>query len=95
VVNKLIVVLIALVIGLALTPVVGGFVGNLTQPLITLTATTTAGYTGTTLAPSVVQSAGMYNETTVGSLLEILPVLFVIILIAGTVGFIVLSKKHE
>jgi large-conductance mechanosensitive channel len=88
--NKLIVVLLALVIGLALTPVVGDFTDNLTQPLIT--NTTTAGYTGTN---EVLQPSGMYNGTTVGSLIDILPILFVIILIAGTVGFIVISSRKS
>lgn len=60
-VNKLIGGLIAMVIGLALLPVVGDSVATLTG------------------------TGGKFEATTVGSLLDLLPVLFVIILVAGTV----------
>jgi hypothetical protein len=70
-VSKIIGALIALVIGLALLPVVGDFVDGLT-------------------------GTGMqYEATTVGSLIDLLPVLYVIILVAGTVGFIAVSTKKS
>lgn len=60
-VNKLIGGLIAMVVGLALLPVVGDSVATLTG------------------------TGGQFEATTVGSLLDLLPILFVIILVAGTV----------
>ena len=68
-VNKLIGALIALVIGLALLPVVNDFVTELTG------------------------SGGAFADTTVGSLIDLLPILYVIILVAGTVAFISTSRK--
>lgn len=68
-VNKLIGALIALVIGLALLPVVNDFVTELT---------------GTGKA---------FENTTVGSLIDLLPILYVIILVAGVVGFIAVSRR--
>ena len=63
-VNKLIQAMIAIVIGLALLPVVNDFVTDLTG-------------TGGDLA-----------DTTLGSLVDLLPILFVIILVAGAVAWI-------
>lgn len=68
-VSKLIGALIALVIGLALLPVVNDFVTDLTG------------------------TGGDFNGTTVGSLINLLPVLYVIILIAGVVGFIAVNRR--
>jgi hypothetical protein len=70
-VSKIIGALIALVIGLALLPVVGEFVDGLTG------------------------EGGQFASTTVGSLIDLLPVLYVIILVAGTVGFIAVSAKKQ
>jgi hypothetical protein len=70
-VSKIIGALIALVIGLALLPVVGEFVDGLT---------------GTGM---------VYEDTTVGALIDLLPILYVIILVAGTVGFIAVSAKKQ
>ena len=81
-VNKLVMAVIAIVVGLALTPVVGGFADNLTVAPVTDTLGTT------------VETAGQYYNTTTGSLINLLPVLFVIILVAGAVGFVILSKKN-
>jgi len=68
--GKIIQVMIALVIGLALLPVIGDFVDGLT-------------------------GAGMvYENTTVGSLIDLLPVLYVIILVAGSVAYVVWSSKR-
>jgi len=68
-VNKLIGGLIAMVVGLALLPVVGDSVSTLTG------------------------TGGQFEATTVGSLLDLLPVLFVIILVAGTVIMIPHNNK--
>jgi hypothetical protein len=68
--GKIIQVMIALVIGLALLPVIGDFVDGLT-------------------------GVGMaYENTTVGSLIDLLPVLYVIILVAGSVAYVVWSSKR-
>ena len=63
-VSKLISALIAMVIGLALLPVVGNFAGELTG------------------------DGGAFEDTTVGALIDLLPVLYVIILVAAAVGYI-------
>ena len=76
-VNKVIGVMIVLVIGLALLPVIGTFASNLTKDAV--------------LDPPT--PAGMYNGTTVGSLIDLLPILYVIILVAGAVGYIATSRK--
>jgi hypothetical protein len=68
-VSRIISALIALVIGLALLPVVGDFADGLTG------------------------SGGQFESTTVGSLIDLLPVLYVIILVAGTVSYVVISTK--
>lgn len=68
--GKIIQVMIALVIGLALLPVIRDFVDGLT-------------------------GSGMaYEGTTVGSLIDLLPVLYVIILVAGSVAYVVWSSKR-
>ncbi len=67
----------------------GGFASGLTQPLIT--NTTTSGQ----VSAEILQEAGQFNGTTVGTLIDLLPVLFVIVIIAGTVGAIALSKKQN
>ena len=63
-VNKLIQAMIAIVIGLALLPVVNDFVTDLTG------------------------EGGDLQDTTLGSLVDLLPILFVIILVAGAVAWI-------
>ena len=63
-VNKLIQAMIAIVIGLALLPVVNDFVTDLTG------------------------EGGDLADTTLGSLVDLLPILFVIILVAGAVAWI-------
>lgn len=68
-VSRIIGALIALVIGLALLPVVGDFAADLTG------------------------TGGQFESTTVGSLIDLLPVLYVIILVAGTVSYVVISAK--
>ena len=75
--KKLIVAMIAIVIGLALLPVVADFASALTADAIVEPAT----------------DAGIYNGTTVGSLINLLPILYVIILVAGTVGWVVVSSR--
>ena len=76
-VNKIIGVMIVLVIGLALLPVVGTFASDLTKAAV--------------LDPPA--PAGMYYGTNVGSLIDLLPVLYVIILVAGAVGYIATTRK--
>lgn len=68
-VNKIIGVMIALVIGLALLPVVNSFATELTG------------------------TGGDLEGTTTGALVDLLPVLYVIILVAGAVGYIATSRK--
>ena len=68
-VSKLIGALIAMVIGLALLPVVGDFAGELTG------------------------TDGQFEDTTVGALIDLLPVLYVIILVAAAVGYIAVSTR--
>ena len=66
-VNKLIQGMIGVVIGLALFPVVNGFVDTLI---------------GTAEAP------GDFYDTTVGSLIELLPFLYIIIVIVGLIVYV-------
>lgn len=68
-VNRIIGVMIAMVIGLALLPVVNQFATDLTG------------------------TGGSLEGTTVGALVDLLPVLYVIILVAGAVGYIATSRK--
>ena len=69
-VGKLISALIAIVIGLALLPVVNDF------------------------ATDVTNSTGALYGTTTGALVDLLPVIYVIILVAGAVGYVVISRKN-
>lgn len=69
-VNKLIGALIAIVIGLALLPVVYNFANDLTT------------------------SGGALHGTTAGGLVDLLPIVYVIILVAGAVGFVATSRKN-
>jgi len=68
-VNKLIQSLIAMVIGLALLPVVNDFAESLTG------------------------SGGALEDTTTGALVDLLPVIYVITLVAGAVGYIATSRR--
>ena len=68
-VNKLIQSLIAMVIGLALLPVVAGFAEDLTG------------------------QGGALADTTTGALVDLLPVIYVITLVAGAVGYIATSRR--
>ena len=76
-VGKLISALIAIVIGLALLPVVSDFASDLTFAPISVGA----------------EQGALYGTTT-GALVDLLPVIYVIILVAGAVGFVVISKKN-
>jgi len=68
-VSKLIGALIAMVIGLALLPVVGDFAAELTG------------------------TGGDFEDTTVGALIDLLPVLYVIILVSAAVGYIAVGRR--
>lgn len=68
-VNKLIQSLIAMVIGLALLPVVNDFAADLTG------------------------SGAALEGTTTGALVDLLPVIYVITLVAGAVGYIATSRR--
>jgi hypothetical protein len=68
-VSKLIGALIAMVIGLALLPVVGDFAAELTG------------------------TDAQFEGTTVGALIDLIPVLYVIILVSAAVGYIAVSRK--
>lgn len=70
-VSRIIGALIALVIGLALLPVVGDFAADLTS------------------------TGKQFENTTVGSLIDLLPVLYVIILVAGAVSYVVISTRKS
>jgi hypothetical protein len=67
--NKLIGGLIAIVIGLALLPVVADFVDDL------------AGDEGT------------FADTNIGTLIDLIPVLYVIIIVAGVAAYVVTGRK--
>ena len=67
--NRLIQAMIAIVIGLALLPVVADFATELTD------------------------TGGALEDTAAGSLVDLLPVLYVIVLVAGVVGFIYTSRR--
>ena len=68
-VNRLIQAMIAIVIGLALLPVVANFAEGLTE------------------------TGGALEDTPAGSLVDLLPVLYVIVLVAGVVSFIYTSRN--
>jgi hypothetical protein len=68
-VSKLIGALVAMVIGLALLPVVGDFASDLTG------------------------DAGQFEDTTTGALIDLLPIVYVIILVAAGVGYIAVGRK--
>lgn len=46
-----------------------------------------------TFADDLTGTGGQFEATTVGSLIDLLPVLYVIILVAGAVGYIATSRK--
>lgn len=68
--SKLIGALIAVVIGLALLPVVGSFTDTL------------------------IGDGGMYANTTTGALIELLPLVYVIVVVASAVGYVSLSNRE-
>ena len=68
-VSKLIGALIAMVIGLALLPVVGDFASDLTG------------------------TGGQFENTTTGALIDLLPVIYVIILVAAGVGYVAVGRR--
>jgi hypothetical protein len=67
--NKLIGGLIAIVIGLALLPVVADFVDDLTG------------------------TSGTFENSNIGTLIDLIPVLYVIIIVAGVAAYVVTSRK--
>lgn len=77
-VNKLIGGLIAIVIGLALFPLVADTVATLIQE--------------PDIGPPEVL-AGPFYDTTIGMLIGVLPILYVIMILVGVVGYIAFSKK--
>ena len=79
--RKLIVAVISIVIGLALLPVINEFGTALTAPAVTNTLGT------------VLTTAGRYYGTTVGSLVDLLPILFVIILVVGAIALVVIKGR--
>ena len=68
-VSRLIQAMIALVIGLALLPVVNGFVTDLTGV------------------------GGDFADTTTGALIDLLPVLYVIILVVAAVSYMAIGRR--
>jgi hypothetical protein len=67
--NKLIGGLIAIVIGLALLPVVADFVDDLTG------------------------NGGTFAESNIGTMIDLIPVLYVIIIVAGVAAYVVTGRK--
>jgi hypothetical protein len=67
--NKLIGGLVAIVIGLALLPVVADFVDDLTG------------------------SGGTFADSNIGTMIDLIPVLYVIIIVAGVAAYVVTSRK--
>jgi triacylglycerol esterase/lipase EstA (alpha/beta hydrolase family) len=67
--NKLIGGLVAIVIGLALLPVVADFVDDLTG------------------------SGGTFEDCNIGTMIDLIPVLYVIIIVAGVAAYVVTSRK--
>jgi hypothetical protein len=67
--NKLIGGLIAIVIGLALLPVVADFVDDLTG------------------------EGGTFEDSNIGTMIDLIPVLYVIIIVAGVAAYVVTSRK--
>jgi hypothetical protein len=84
-IKNLIQALIGMVIGLALLPVVGDFADNLTREGIL----NDPGL----IPPIYIIEPGPFANTTVGALIDLLPILYVIIVIALVVGFIVFNKS--
>lgn len=79
--NKIVGVLIFVVVGLALLPVANGFVDDLTKGAVTDTG------------GSIVTPAGDFYGTTTGTLIDLLPLLYVILIVVGIIGYILLGKK--
>lgn len=79
-VNTLIAVMLAVVVGLALLPVVNTTITNLTADAVMEDGV-------------VVTEAGQFNGTVIATLIELLPVLFVLILVAGVVLYIKFRKN--
>lgn len=73
--NKLIGGLIAVVIGLALLPVVNDFVTDLTKDAVGE------------------DPAGVFNDTAIGTLINLIPVLYVIIIVAGVAAMVVVGRR--
>jgi hypothetical protein len=67
--NKLIGGLVAIVIGLALLPVVADFVDDLTG------------------------NGGTFADSNIGTMIDLIPVLYVIIIVAGVAAYVVTSRK--
>lgn len=72
-VNRLIQMMIAMVIGLALLPVVNDFVTDLTNET----------------------DGALAGNTTLISLVELLPILYVIVLVAGSIAYISIGKNKS
>ena len=68
-VNKLLQGMIAIVVGLALLPVVNDFATELTE------------------------DGGALEESAAGALVDLVPILYVIVLISGVVGFVYTSTR--
>ncbi|MFO7972634.1 MAG: hypothetical protein R6U40_12920 [Desulfobacterales bacterium] len=74
--NSLISALVMLVIGLALLPVVNSFVETLTRDA--------------DIGEGI--DAGVFNGTPTGSLIDLLPVLYVIIIVVGFVSYLKIKQ---
>lgn len=79
--NKLIGVMIFLVIGLALLPVANSFADDLTKGAVTDTL------------GSTVSTAGAFYNTNTGTLIDLLPLIYVILLVVGVIGYVRISRN--
>ena len=76
--GKILGAVLTIVIGLAMLPIINGFVDDLVFP-------------GS--ADPVIEAGPLYG-TTAGSLVSLLPILYVLILVAGTIGYVAFSRKQ-
>ncbi len=64
-----------------------------TAPAVTGPAITNIAGTVLTSSGWISITSGQYYGTTTGSLIDLLPILFVIILVVGAIGFVVIKNR--
>ena len=85
--SKIIVLVVSLVVSVALFPFISEFI----DPMTAAPSSTVISNEASTSISQI--AAGTYYGTTTGSLLDVLPVLVVLVLVAGTAAFVFLRKK--